>query len=550
MKKSLGLAIGAALLIAMAAPTPALASPSNGPAGTSEFRGVNWADPRDNYAHDEVVPSGLSTADDYRTTYAKASDVVLEFRHELKANTVRLPINPSSVGTDWWDSYQGAIDAAVRHGFKVILSYWEADNAKDGRVDSPPAFDAMWDTVVAKYGKNPHVYFEIMNEPFGYTLDEWVTVASDWLDDHDQIPRERVIVSGTGYNDNVTGVGAAKALDGTLLSLHFYGFWASSTTEAEWKANLLPRIGEYGWRTLISEAGSPMTTGLNYGNHEGDVYTSYLGALTEVARDQGMGLVYWPGLRTGDAYTLTELASDGNLEVTNESGLAQIQWGWGILKKEQLNDLPPAPPGEPLVSVKHGVCIDVPGFSTTPGTTLGIVVLQRWREPVIQLDARKAAVRLRAHVRDSGRRSHRGQCTDDRRVHRRNRPAVGDEQRPDDQQCRGSEPVLVNSAGPVGRSACDVRPRRPDAAVDPRLADGLRRCALAFHGGRARNAALAAEEDATPTRAPSRTIVFAGVLSQFLVTVGFEPTTSKSGSFSTPHSPGFAQPGPLGWVRS
>ncbi|GAA1979922.1 ricin-type beta-trefoil lectin domain protein [Microbacterium pumilum] len=372
MRKALGLAVGAALLIAMAAPIPAVAAPSNGPGGTSEFRGVNWADPRDNYADDEVVPAGLSTADDYRTTYAKASNVVSEFRHELKANTVRLPINPSSVGTDWWNSYQGAIDAAARHGFKVILSYWEADNAKDGRVDSPPAFDAMWDTVVAKYGKNPHVYFEIMNEPFGYSLDEWVTVASGWLQDHHQVPRKRVIVSGTGYNDNVTGVGAAKALDGTLLSLHFYGFWASSTTEAEWKANLLPRIGEYGWRTIISEAGSPMTTGLNYGNHEGDVYTSYLGALTEVARDQGIGVVYWPGLRSGDAYTLTELTSNGNLEVTNESGLAQIQWGWGLLKKEQLNDRPPAPPGEPLVSVKHGVCVDVPGFSTTPGTTIGL----------------------------------------------------------------------------------------------------------------------------------------------------------------------------------
>ncbi|MDY0910792.1 ricin-type beta-trefoil lectin domain protein [Microbacterium sp. CFBP9034] len=372
MKKSLGLATVAALLIALATPIPALALPSTGPAGTSEFRGVNWADPRDNYADDEVVPSGLSTADDYRLTYAKASDIVSEYRHELKANTVRLPINPASVGTAWWDSYQGAIDAAARHGFKVILSYWEADNAKDGRVDSPSAFDAMWDTVVAKYGKNPHVYFEIMNEPFGYTLDEWVSVATNWLGDHSEVPRKRVVVSGTGYNDDVTGVGAVTELEGTLLSLHFYGFWADHTTEAEWKANLLPRIGEYGWRTIVSEAGSPMTTGLNYGNHEGDVYTSYLGALTEVARDQGMGLVYWPGLRTGDAYTLTTLVGDGDLEVTNQSGLAQLQWGWGVLKAEELNDLPAAPPGEPLVSVQHDVCVDVPGFSTTAGTTLGL----------------------------------------------------------------------------------------------------------------------------------------------------------------------------------
>ena len=372
MRNALGIAVGAVLLLAGAAPLPALAAPSTGPTGTSEFRGVNWADPRDNYADDEVVPSGLSTADDYATTYAKASDVVLEFRHEVGANTVRLPINPSSVGTAWWESYRAAIDAATRHGFKVILSYWEGDDAKDGRVDDQAAFDAMWDTVVAEYGKNPRVYFEPMNEPFGYTLDEWVSLTSGWLDDHADVPRTRVIVSGTGYNDDVTGVGAAEELDGTLLSLHFYGFWADHTTEEEWKQNLLPRIGEYGWRTVVSEAGSPMTTGLNYGNHEGDVYTSYLGALTEVARDQGIGLVYWPGLRTNDAYTLTEMIADGDLEVTNESGLAQLQWGWGLLKDEQLNDLPPAPPGEPLVSVRHGVCVDVPGFSTTPGTTLGL----------------------------------------------------------------------------------------------------------------------------------------------------------------------------------
>lgn len=374
MRKSLGIPLVAAILTAAITPLPAMAAPvaGQGHTDTSEFRGVNWADPRDNYADDEVVPSGLDLADDYRTTYDKASDILLEFRHELGANTVRLPINPSSVGTTWWESYQGAIDSAARHGFKVIFSYWEADTAKDGRVDDQAAFDEMWDTVVATYGTNPRVYFEPMNEPFGYTLDEWVSQASGWLDAHSDIPRKRVIVSGTGYNDDVTGVGAAPSLEGTLLSLHFYGFWDDHTTEAEWKQNLLPRIGEYGWRTVVTEAGSPMTTGLNYGNHDGDVYTAYLGALTEVARDQGIGVVYWPGLRSDDAYTLTTLIGDGDLQVTNESGLAQLQWGWGLIRNEQLNDLPPAPPGEPLVSERHGVCIDVPGFSTTAGTTLGL----------------------------------------------------------------------------------------------------------------------------------------------------------------------------------
>ncbi len=341
-------------------------------ADTSKFRGVNWADPRDNYAADEVVPSGLNKQDDYKTTYRKASGIVTGFGRELKANTIRLPINPSSVGTGWWTSYRGAIDASLDRGDKVILSYWEASDAKDGRIDDLNAFTTMWDTVVKTYGKNPRVYFEPMNEPFGYSLNEWVSITSSWLSQHRNVPRSRVVISGTGYNDNVTGVGAAHELDGTLLSLHFYGYWASDTTEAPWKANLGPRIGQYGWRTIIDEAGAPMTTGLNYGNHEGNVYTSYFGALTETVRQQNMGIVYWPGLRTGDSYSMTTLVKDGDLAVNNISGLAQLQWGWGLLKREPLNDLPSAPPGEPLRGVASGRCVDVPGSSTTNGTALDL----------------------------------------------------------------------------------------------------------------------------------------------------------------------------------
>ncbi|WP_425954022.1 ricin-type beta-trefoil lectin domain protein [Xylanimonas sp. McL0601] len=369
-------AAAAALVLAVTGVTtaPAGAAPVEGPPGqdTHQYRGVNWADPRDNYAADAVVPSGLSTADDYQTTYAKAALTVSEFRTELDANTVRLPINPASVGTAWWGSYRAAIDAAVEQKMTVVLSYWEANDAKDGRADDPAAFDAMWDTVVAAYGQNPRVRFELMNEPFGYTLDEWVALNAAWLARHSDVPRGRVIVSGTGYNDNVTGVCAAPELKGTLLSLHFYGFWASYTTEAEWLANLEPRIGSCGWRTLVSEAGSPMTIGLNYGNHEGNTSTAYLGALTQTAREQGMGLIYWPGLRDGDSYSMTTRQADGRLTVNSESGLAQVQWGWGLLADEPVNDLPPAPPGGAVRGVASNRCLDVPGFSTTPGTQLDL----------------------------------------------------------------------------------------------------------------------------------------------------------------------------------
>lgn len=362
-----------------AAPTASSTTTDNngdggaGNAAPSSFHGVNWADPRDNYNAGPVVPSGLSVTDDYGTVYRIAQSMVVGFRKNLGADTLRLPINPASVGTAWWNSYRAAIDAATDAGDKVILSYWESGvPKKNGMVDDVAAWNQMWDTATAAYGHNPKVFFEPMNEPFGYTLDQWVQVCAQWLARHSDIPRGRVVISGTGYNDNVSGVGAVAALDGTLLSLHFYGFWASYTTEAAWISNLLPRLGAYAYRTIVDEAGSPMTTGLNYGAHNGNVFTSYLAAVTEMARGTGMGLVYWPGLRTGDSYSIESLDANGRLQDDNASGVAQLRWGYGFGTVPPVNDQPAAPPGQPITNAASGRCLDVPGASTAAGTQLDI----------------------------------------------------------------------------------------------------------------------------------------------------------------------------------
>jgi hypothetical protein len=191
------------------------------------------------------------------------------------------------------------------------------------------AWNAMWNTVVSYYGSNPNVYFEPMNEPYGYSLSQWVSICSGWLSAHSSIPRSRVIISGTGYNDNVTGVGAASALSGTLLSLHIYGTWASYTQESQWESNLESRIGSYTGRTIIDEFGAPMTTGVNYlANHNGAVEQSYFAAVTDLSRADGMGNVYWAGLKTGDSYSM-EAHSGSGLVSNNASGVTQLRWGWG-----------------------------------------------------------------------------------------------------------------------------------------------------------------------------------------------------------------------------
>jgi hypothetical protein len=182
---------------------------------------VNWADTRDNFNTGWVIPDGLSASDSYATVYSIANNYLKAFEANLGANTVRLPINVASVSQSWWGAYRGAIDAALADGMKVILSYW-SESSSVGTITDMSGWTAMWDTVVSDYGSNPDVYFEPMNEPHGYPLSQWVSICSAWLAAHPGIPRSRVIISGTGFNDNVTDVGAAAALSGTLLSLHIY----------------------------------------------------------------------------------------------------------------------------------------------------------------------------------------------------------------------------------------------------------------------------------------------------------------------------------------
>lgn len=332
--------------VATAAPAPATATAVHGkPAPAldpTQFHGVNWADPRDNYANGPVVLSGLATSDDYRTVYRTSERIIRGFRKDLGANTVRMPVNPYSVGTAWWRSYKGAIDAARHEGFRVVLGYWEGDGAsKDGKVDDPAAWTTMWDTLTRTYAHDRGVYFEPMNEPFGYTADQWVQVATDWVDRYTArgIPRDRVFVSGVGYNDHVDAVCAAPALAGTYVSQHYYGFWGTHDA-AGWAADFESRLGDQACsaRTVLDEFGVPMTTGIDYrgsattGNADADNSVAFLQTVTTIARERHLGAVYWPGLRTDDTYSLTTIQGSGNhlsLAVTNDSGVALLHWAWG-----------------------------------------------------------------------------------------------------------------------------------------------------------------------------------------------------------------------------
>jgi hypothetical protein len=327
MKKALLVAAGLAASVLVAPAAPAAAA-------TSDFRGVNWADVRDNFVDDTLVLGGLSTSDSYATTQAKANGILTGFQNNLGANTVRLPVNYPTVSGSYWNSYTGAIDTATGKGMKVILSYWESASSRNGSVDNLTQFWSMWQTIVNKYSGNANVYFEPMNEPYAYSDADWKNLAAQWLSAYSSVPRGRIIVSGAGYNQRLTTIGSDSRFDGTLISRHIYQFFdAARTTEDSWREGLRTSVGPYASRVLITEFGATMTDGRNYNQPNAtDNFIPFIRGVAAEARAEGLGTVYWPGVRINDPYRLQEIGGSGTsltLSTTNASGADQLRYSWG-----------------------------------------------------------------------------------------------------------------------------------------------------------------------------------------------------------------------------
>jgi len=154
-----------------------------------------------------------------------------------------------------------------------------------------------------------------------------------------------VILDGGGYATNVAAVGGDSRLDNTLLAVHDYSFFVNPPyqSESQWAKHIAGFIGGYASRTIATEWGGPMSAGskngVNYGPIDYSVpnpssfFTDYVRGVSSELRTLGVGSVYWPGLRDGDWYSLTSRTGSGSaltLSLVNASGLARLQYAWGI----------------------------------------------------------------------------------------------------------------------------------------------------------------------------------------------------------------------------
>lgn len=299
-------------------------------ATTANFIGVNWADRRDNFVDDLLLLSGLSANDNQATITAKTATIVAGFK-ATGANTLRLPVNPTTVLQSYWPTYSSIIDQASNNNMKVLVAYWEGASSKDGLVDGDgSAFWSMWDTLVAKYKDNPKIYFEVMNEPYGYDITSLKNLYVDWLARYPSLPRGRIVLGGARYSENVNAIGADTRFAECRLSFHFHVWWRNYWSVAEWETPIRDYVN-YPQRTILTEFGIPV----QYGDDFWTVTTSptkniaFMQGITNSVRTKNMGSIYWPGLRTNDSYSIFTY-NGASLDIVNASALRRAQYGWGL----------------------------------------------------------------------------------------------------------------------------------------------------------------------------------------------------------------------------
>ena len=306
---------------------------------TNQFRGVNWADKRDNFVSDALVLSGMAGVSSYDGAVTVAERVIGGFVEQLGTNSVRLPVNEPTVTGSYWNTYRGVLDVALKYG-RTVMGYWGP--AQPAGPKDMNNWWKMWEVLVKTYGDNPNAYFEIFNEPHMYSKTELRDLYAEWLEKFPEIPRDHVLLDGSGLAWNVPDIADDSRFDGCLFAVHEYTFWNTSiTTEQGWMNSFKGKVGKYADRTVATEWGGAMGPGDKNGVHyeimdyndpnPKNYFMAYIRGMSEQLRQWKMGSFYWVGLRDGDWYSMMKRSGEGaniKLEIVNQSGVDRMQYSW------------------------------------------------------------------------------------------------------------------------------------------------------------------------------------------------------------------------------
>jgi hypothetical protein len=299
----------------------------------SDFHCMNWADNRDNFNTGHILLSGMtSDTDTYAGVTTTANIVLTAFTDLLKANSYRMPINEPTVLDPWWNSYKAAIDVGIAKGMKVIIGFWAQDKNIGKPVDITRWY-SMWQVVIDAYVSNPLVYYDIHNEPHGYTPQAWTTAALAWIAQFPNVPKQQIIVAGSGWDDNIGSI--ASSFPGLIMEIHNYAN-NGPTTQAGWQSNLLNRLGNAVSRTIVGEWAGTVTEDFTTGI-DGNADKSFIVGTADTIYNNKMGSCWWAGAfaPSGGTSGTTFLVQKGTgasmtYTVQGAAALTYIQHSWGL----------------------------------------------------------------------------------------------------------------------------------------------------------------------------------------------------------------------------
>ena len=312
----------------------------NGGTGASSFHCVNWAVNGDNYQPGPLVLSAMrGSSDTYAQVQSISNSVLGSFISLLQANCVRVPINEPTATGAWWTVYKAVIDTATAKGMKVMIAYWVKDSGHGQPYDTN-AFFAMWKIVVQAYANNPLVYYDIINEPFGMSQSALTQLVQSWISMFPSVPKAQVIVPGSGWDDNVVGMGGS--FPAYLLELHIYAIGKTGPlTASAWASNVASVVGSYANRTIVGEWGDGVGTTDFDAPVNNNLHLAYVDGVSDQIHDAKMGSGWWPGLWAGPGSGAGNNSSwsmllmhgtwpDYTFTVQNASALKRLQHSWGL----------------------------------------------------------------------------------------------------------------------------------------------------------------------------------------------------------------------------
>jgi len=242
------------------------------------------------------------------------------------------------------ESMETLVEAFTSQKVVVMLDFHDRTGSYYSGNDLENLKEA-WREVCDRWGNNPYVWFNIMNEPGGSTpkLPEWVSMHREVIKViRDEKKNDNIIVVDAHFwgqdigewNSNLVPENRSSVLtngndlinfnektyNNIMFSIHFYDQWnQGSTQQVEHKMHdYFTRVKAKGFALMIGEYGT--------NSNSGDLYfPGVVKAAIKVGTAHGIGLIWWHWYG-GDASKLTKTGNGNGAFIDNQTNPTNLTW--------------------------------------------------------------------------------------------------------------------------------------------------------------------------------------------------------------------------------